>query len=172
MIFCDVLISVLYLVMNAVRSFVRWKIDIPLSRIERLFSRGSGNGGQNLHASNSRCQIKFDMNTAEWIPLKVRHAFLEQYGNFVSSKGVVIITREDTRSPSDNEKLAIKQLQSMLDKSEELSMVERQDIEYETEQERIKSSKTKSQIARYKDRMLKEKKLRSEVKRNRNRDWD
>ena len=150
----------------------RCKVTIPLSRLERHFSRGSGHGGQNLHASHSRCLLKFNITTADWIPLKVRNAFLQQFGEFVSSKGTVVIVREDTRSPSDNEKLAIKQLESMLDKSEELSLAETEHIEYSTEQDRIKAGKTYSQVLRYRERTLNEKKMRSDVKRNRRKGWD
>lgn len=150
----------------------RWKVYIPLPRIERSFSRGSGNGGQNLHASHSRCLLKFNINSADWLSVKVRDSFLELYGEFVTPRGTVVVVREETRSPSDNEKLAIKQLQTMLDKAEELSLVDRTKVEYVTEQERIKSNKTDAQIARYKERTLRDKKLRSQVKRNRSRDWE
>jgi CO dehydrogenase/acetyl-CoA synthase beta subunit len=104
--------------------------------------------------------------------VKVRDSFLELYGEFVTPRGTVVVVREETRSPSDNEKLAIKQLQTMLDKAEELSLVDRTKVEYVTEQERIKSNKTDAQIARYKERTLRDKKLRSQVKRNRSRDWE
>lgn len=150
----------------------RWKVHIPLSRVERSFSRGSGNGGQNLHASHSRCLLKFNIHSADWISVKVRDSFLGLYGEFVTPRGTFVIVREDTRSPSDNEKLAIKQLQTMLDKAEELSLVDRTKVEYATEQERIKSMKTDAQNARYKERTLRDKKLRSEVKRNRRRDLE
>jgi protein subunit release factor B len=169
---CEPMLIPYVVMLNGLKSIFRSKVNIPTSRIEKLFSRGSGNGGQNLHASHSRCQIKFDINAADWIPIRVKHIFLQQFGKFVTSKGIVVITREDTRSPSDNEKLAIKELQTMLDKSEALSLIERDDVQYETELERIKSTKTESQVARYKNRMLKEKKMRSDVKRNRNRKWD
>ena len=81
--------------------------------------------------------------------------------------------REDTRSAADNQKLAMKQLQSMLDQAEEVSQIEKPDIVHETELGKIKSTKSEAQIQRYKDRMLEEKRLKSQVKRNRaNRDWD
>jgi protein subunit release factor B len=148
------------------------KVNIPNGRIEKLFSRGSGSGGQNLHASNSRCMLKFDINKADWIHLKVKNVFIELYGSSaISPKGTVVIVREDTRSAADNEKLALRQLQSMLDKAEELSLMERETVDYATEIERIKSGKTDAQIRRYKDRVITEKKMRSSVKKNRiNRD--
>ncbi len=155
---------------------MRGKVTIPHARVDRLFSRGSGNGGQNLHASNSRCLLKFNINTADWIPLKVRNVFIEQFGSHISSKGTVIIVREDTRSATDNEKLAFKQLQTMLDKSEEIA--ERpplDDTEYATEGERIKANKSLSQIERHKDRVIESKKSRSDVKQHRKKTtqfWD
>lgn len=151
----------------------RWRVTIPSGRIQSLFSRGSGNGGQNLHASNSRCMLKFNLDSADWIPLSVRNAFTKIHGDYVSSRGTVVIVREDTRSAADNQKLAMKQLQSMLDQAEEVSLIEKPDIVHETELGKIKSMKSEAQIQRYKDRMLEEKRLKSQVKRNRaNRDWD
>ena len=144
---------------------MRWKVHIPHARVDRSFSRGSGNGGQNLHASNSRCLLKFDINTADWIPLKVRNVFVEQFGSHISSKGTVVIVREDTRSATDNEKLAFKQLQTMLDKCEEIARrPPPDDTEYATESERIKANKSISQIERHKDRVIGSKKNRSNVK--------
>ena len=151
----------------------RAKVNVPIGKLEFLFSRGSGNGGQNLHASNSRCMLKFNINKADWLPLPVKHAFLESFGNSITSRGNVVIVREDTRSATDNQKLALKQLQSMIDKAEELSLVERPDQTFSTEKERIESTKTAAQIARYKNRTLESKRRTSEVKRNRKpQDWE
>jgi len=113
--------------------------------------------------------LKFNINKADWIPLLVRNMFIEHFGSSViSPKGTVVIVREDTRSAADNEKLAMAQLQGMLDKSEELSQVEKPEtFSYATEVERIQASKTSSQIKRYKDRIIMEKKMRSSVKNNR-----
>lgn len=153
--------------------YKRFKVTIPVGRLNILFSRGSGNGGQNLHASNSRCMLKFDINKADWIPMSVRHAFISTHGEHISSRGTVVIVREDTRSAADNEKLAIKQLQSMLDKAEDISLVEKPTTSFVTEQERIKSTRTEAQVERYKNRVLDSKKIKSQVKRNRNtRDWE
>ena len=147
----------------------RWKVTIPLNRLEKSFSRGSGNGGQNLHASHSRCLIKFNLFiSADWLPHAVREVFYRQYGDFVSPRGTVVIAREDSRSASDNEKLAVKQLQAMLDKAEELACAAEEKLKntsnFSTEQERIKASKSQDQIQRYKDRMLFSKRMRSHVK--------
>ena len=153
----------------------RFRINIPHSRVNRSFSRGSGNGGQNLHASNSRCLLKFDINEADWIPADVRKVFTEQFGSHISSRGTVVLMREDTRSASDNEKLAFKQLQSMLDKCEEIAKRPRgDDTEYATEAERIKASKSDAQIKRHRDRVIESKRTRSSVKHNRKRfdTWD
>lgn len=163
--------------MNSMRLLGRrGKVDIPQSRVERLFSRGSGNGGQNLHASNSRCLLKFNINTADWIPLKIRNVFITQFGSHISSKGTVVIVREDSRSAADNEKLAFKQLQTMLDKCEEIAQrPPPDDTDHPNEAERIKASKSVSQIERHKDRVIGSKKTRSDVKQHRRKTtqfWD
>ena len=158
--------------LSSISHMRRTKVTIPLSRIDRSFSRGSGNGGQNLHASHSRCLLKFNINTADWLDLKIKDAFLRQFGDAVTSRGMVVIVREDTRSPSDNEKLAIKQLRTMLDKAEEISLIERESRNFETEQARIMSTKSRAQIERYRYRTIEEKKLKSMVKQNRNSGWD
>ncbi len=155
---------------------IRRRVNIPQSRIDRSFSRVSGNGGQNLHASNSRCLLKFNINTADWIPLKVRDIFVQQFGSHISSKGTVVIVREDTRSATDNEKLALKQLQSMLDKCEEIAQrPPSDDTDHLNEVERIKSTKSIGQIERHKDRLIGSKKTRSDVKQHRSKTsqfWD
>ena len=144
-------------------------MTIQVNRLDKSFSRGSGNGGQNLHASHSRCLIKFNLNqSSDWLPVKTREAFLQLHGEFITSRGTVVIVNEKTRSPSDNEKLAMKQLQDMLDKAETLaSLPPREEDEYLTNLERIRASKTEAELERYKDRILASKKLKSAVKKNR-----
>lgn len=150
----------------------RLKVNIPVGRLEFHFSRGSGNGGQNLHASNWRCLLKFNINEAQWIPLTIKNAFLETFGDSVTSRGNVVIVREDTRSAADNQKLAVRQLQGMLDKAEEISLNEKPEETFATERERIESTKTEAQIARYRQRILERKRKDSDVKRNRkSTDW-
>ena len=147
-------------------------MTIPNGRIQALFSRGSGNGGQNLHASNSRCMLKFNINSADWMPLAVRNSFIELHGEFISPRGTVVVVREDSRSATDNQKLAMKQLESMIDKAEQHSAIDRSHPEFQTEQERIKATKTDRQIERYKNRILESKRKDSQVKKNRNfKDW-
>jgi protein subunit release factor B len=154
-------------------SLCRLKVHIPVSKLEIHFSRGSGNGGQNLHASNARCLLKFNINQADWIPLTVRNAFLETFGDAVTARGNVLIVREDTRSAADNQKLALKQLQTMFDKAEEISLMEKPDNNFATEKERIESTRTAAQIQRYRQRTLESKRRNSEEKRNRKKlDWD
>ena len=97
----------------------------------------------------------------------MRNSFIELFGNFVSSRGMVTIVREDTRSPADNEKLAVKQLQSMLDKSEEIASREKDEVVYNTEKDRIQAGKTERQVSRYNDRRIGEKKRNSLNKQNR-----
>ncbi len=126
-----------------------------------------------MHASNSRCMLKFDISKADWMPIQVREAFIRTHGEYISSRGTVVVVREDTRSATDNEKLAMRQLQGMIDKAEEISMNAEPEEHFATEKERIQSTKTKFQIEKYKDRVIQSKKMRSSVKRNRNvRDWD
>jgi hypothetical protein len=116
--------------------------------------------------------LKFNINSADWMPLAVRNSFIELHGEFISPRGTVLVVREDTRSATDNQKLAMKQLESMVDKAEKHSLVERSQQEFPTEQERIKASKTEMQIERYKNRILESKRMDSKVKRNRKiKDW-
>lgn len=147
--------------------FARSKVDIPLSRIQKLFSRGSGNGGQNLHASHSRCMIKFDVYDADWIPDNVKEQLLVQNGDIISSAGKLVIVREDARSPTDNEKLALNELRSRLNKAEQAAIdkaIRGEEVDYKTQRESIESTKTEEQVAIYKKRVLEEKRKRSSVK--------
>jgi protein subunit release factor B len=147
----------------------RWKITIPTHKLDFRFSRGSGPGGQNLHASNSRCMLKFDINSALWIPESVRESFRVTYGKFISSNGIFVICREDTRSAEENRKLALSELQSMLDRAEVLSLSARDSIE----QERVKLLRIHQQKEKNKTKTMIEKRRSSEVKRNRKAvDWE
>lgn len=118
--------------------------------------------------------LKFNVNTADWIPLRIRDVFVQQHGQFISPKGTLVIVREDTRSAADNEKLAIEQLRLMLEKADEIATeIENRPPEqnFETEQDRIRATKTATQIKRYKERVLLEKRFRSQVKENRKKNF-
>jgi hypothetical protein len=77
--------------------------------------------GSDVHCTNSLDSLYIDASEWQMCP-----------ENFVSSRGIVKIVREDARSPTDNQKLAVKQLQSMLDKSEEIASREKEEVEYDT----------------------------------------
>ena len=75
---------------------------IPIHEIEFSSSRSSGPGGQNVNKVNSKAEIRFKVETAEWIPLEVRTRLIEQRSNRINKNGELVITSQEQRSQAQN----------------------------------------------------------------------
>ncbi|EAL71223.1 hypothetical protein DDB_G0272142 [Dictyostelium discoideum AX4] len=48
------------------------KIIVPKEKLNLQFSRSSGAGGQNVNKVNTKVEVRFDLNKADWIPPYVK----------------------------------------------------------------------------------------------------
>ena len=121
-------------------------------------SRASGPGGQNINASNSRVQVRFELSSADWLSQDLSNELIKRFGRSV------VVSCQDSRSSIDNEKDAFKILQDLLDKTED--SLNQPQPGFETREAYIRSVHTDKQIDMYKKRKLDSKRR---VARDRNR---
>lgn len=89
-------------------------ISIPLDRIEFSFARSSGPGGQNVNKLNTKAEIRFHVNSADWLPTAVRGRLLQYQSNKVNKDGELIITSQENRTQSKNKDDCIEKLKEMI----------------------------------------------------------
>jgi ribosome-associated protein len=118
---------------------------IPLEELEWRFSGSGGPGGQHANTANTRVEVVFDAAASTSLGPRQRARILERFGPLVR------IVASDTRSQARNRELALERLQTRLIDALKI------------ERPRTPTSPTKAS----KERRLKEKRKRSEVKRSR-----
>lgn len=137
------------------RSYSDWKrIEIPFDKIEMNFCRSSGPGGQNVNKLNTKVEYRFNVDTADWLPKETKERLRELNNNKINSEGFFILTCQEYRTQSQNKKEAQKKLQEIIDIAS-MPKKERIIIPFE-------------ETPQMEEKRIKEKKMRSDVKKMRN----
>ncbi|CAD8056052.1 unnamed protein product [Paramecium primaurelia] len=89
-------------------------IFIPKEKLECKFSKSSGPGGQHVNKTNSKAEIRFNLQTADWLSEDQKKKFLRLYPNYVNKEGEIILTSQFTREQSKNLEDAIDKLREMI----------------------------------------------------------
>ncbi|VBB31897.1 unnamed protein product, partial [Acanthocheilonema viteae] len=98
-------------------------------KIEKRFMRSSGPGGQNvnmgmclialliavdLHSVNTKCQIRFNLNEADWLSPEIQEVFRKRFARLLNKQHDVVISSDISRIQTENQKDCFKKLQAML----------------------------------------------------------
>lgn len=97
---------------------LRTKITIPENRITTRVSRSSGPGGQSVNKANSRVQLSFNLNDADWLPEDVCKEMRVLHKNRISKNGELTVACQITSSQIDNHRLAMSQIQKLIEEAE------------------------------------------------------
>lgn len=91
------------------------KIVVPRSKMQIAHSRSSGPGGQNVNKVNTKVELRFHVQTAEWLPAEVKARLVDDNANRVNKEGELIVTASESRSQASNMELAMAKIQEMVD---------------------------------------------------------
>nr|CAG4644470.1 EOG090X0JCO [Lepidurus arcticus] len=75
---------------------------IPLERLDIQYSRSSGPGGQNVNCVSTKVDLRFHLETADWIPDGTRPLLAKRAGNQINKDGFLVIKSDRTRSQQLN----------------------------------------------------------------------
>jgi len=71
---------------------------IPIQALQIRSMRGSGPGGQSVNKSNSKVEVRFNVQEADWIPLWIKKKFTENQKHRINKDNEFIISSEKTRT--------------------------------------------------------------------------
>lgn len=73
-------------------------IHVPLDKLNFQFARSSGPGGQNVNKLNTKAEIRFHLDSADWIPAEVKARLRAAQASRISKDGELIIASQEHRS--------------------------------------------------------------------------
>lgn len=82
--------------------------SVPLDELEWRFSRSGGPGGQHVNKTETRVEVRLDIDAATCLGPRQRARIAKRLGS------VVRVTVSDTRSQARNRELALERLQEKL----------------------------------------------------------
>jgi ribosome-associated protein len=124
--------------------------SIDESELEFAFIRGSGPGGQNVNKVATAVQLRFDAANSS-LPVDAKERLKHLAGKKITSDGVLMMEAKKFRTQEQNRQDALNRFIDLLQRSFKKPKVRR------------KTKPTKAA----KEKRLKEKKVRGEIKRNR-----
>ncbi|XP_030611373.1 peptidyl-tRNA hydrolase ICT1, mitochondrial [Archocentrus centrarchus] len=95
------------------------QVHIPVERLTVSYSRSSGPGGQHVNKVSTKAEVRFHVQTAEWIPEDVRKKILEKNKNRITKAGELLVTSELSRSQQRNLSDCIQKISTIIAEASE-----------------------------------------------------
>lgn len=95
---------------------VNAEIVVPGDELQWTFSTSGGPGGQHANRSNTRVELRFDLEATASIEPALKNRMVDQLGSRLV-RGVLIVVADDTRSQWRNRALARRRLADLLGES-------------------------------------------------------
>ena len=130
-------------------------LSIPLSELQFRFATSGGPGGQHANKSETRVILSFDVLNSPSLDEQTRRLLLEKLASRLDKNGVLQISVQDSRSQKQNRETAVSRFQTRI--AQALIIPK-------------KRRKTKPSRAAKEKRLIR-KKQKSNLKRQRGRDW-
>lgn len=87
---------------------------IPKDKLTISFSRSSGPGGQNVNKVETKCEIRFHVDSADWIPSNMKQRISQLFRHLMNKEGELIVISSVYRTQSQNVTDALEKLNEYL----------------------------------------------------------
>ncbi|XP_046352386.2 peptidyl-tRNA hydrolase ICT1, mitochondrial-like isoform X2 [Haliotis rufescens] len=87
---------------------------IPINKLDIKYSRGSGPGGQNVNKVNTKVEVRFHVESADWIPQWIRERLLEKEAGRITKGGYLVVTSDTTRKQMLNQADCMEKIRSVI----------------------------------------------------------
>ncbi len=131
-------------------------MNLPYDEIEITATRSRGPGGQNVNKTNSAIQLRWNLRNSQFFPLHIYDRLLFKLASKLTVDGEIIIRSENFRDQDQNKKDAYFKLNEMILAALYIP------------KKRVKTKPTRGS----KERRLKQKKGRSDIKKSRSSRYD
>ncbi|XP_028332511.1 large ribosomal subunit protein mL62 [Gouania willdenowi] len=137
-------------------------LHIPVDQLTVSYSRSSGPGGQHVNKVSTKAEVRFHVQTADWIPQDVREKILIKNRNRINKAGELLVTSELSRSQQRNLTDCIQKISALIAEATEKPFVPTaEDVAVRT-----------ARLEKRNKERLKEKKIHSAIKQSRKVDFD
>ncbi|XP_064618631.1 large ribosomal subunit protein mL62-like isoform X2 [Lineus longissimus] len=130
---------------------------IPIDQVDVSYCRSSGPGGQHVNKAETKVQVKFNIEKADWIPSWIKPRLFEKERGRITKGGVFMVTSDRTR----------KQILNQADCFDKIRQAIREAAIRPAEPSEEDVALKNRRLAKAKQRTLKEKKLHSLKKQSR-----
>eukprot|EP01138_Halocafeteria_seosinensis_P001249 gb/GECG01001279.1/.p1 GENE.gb/GECG01001279.1/~~gb/GECG01001279.1/.p1 ORF type:complete len:191 (+),score=27.43 gb/GECG01001279.1/:1-573(+) len=93
------------------------RFEVPPEKLETNFVRSSGAGGQNVNKVNTKVELRFSLQKADWMDEDTKTRLSEMYDKHMNKYNEFIVTSQATRSQQGNLDDALRKLQRMVDRA-------------------------------------------------------
>ncbi|KAH7280462.1 hypothetical protein KP509_37G068800 [Ceratopteris richardii] len=88
---------------------------VSLEHVTVSFARSGGPGGQNVNKVNTKVDMRFKVEEANWLPQRIKEKILQNERKRINSEGELVISSTKTRTQKGNIEDALSKLQAVID---------------------------------------------------------